>query len=139
MNFYGFDKKKRPFYKQIFDRLPPLLKKSFKQSYTREFIYEKEPNKDYLLRLLFSFHWAAYIVKNHPSSKELFLRRDMVYERQTNSQTERDNQFHEIKALSFAINYMKTLEEHARNRSKIASFIDGVIELWHRSGREKRM
>ena len=139
MNFYGFDEKKRPFYKQIFNRLPPLLKKSFKQSHTREFIYEKEPNKEYLLRLLFSFHWAAYIVKNHPSSKELFLRRDMVYERQTQTTAEQNNQFHEIKALSFAINYMKQLEEHARNRNKIASFIDEVVALWRQGGRQKRM
>ncbi len=139
MNFYGFNEKKRDFYKQIFDKLPPLLKKSFKQSYESEFFYKKKPNKDYLLHLLFSFHWAAYIVKNHPSSKELFLRRDMVYERPTHSKTEQNNQMHEIKALSFAINYMKCLEEHARNRNKFASFIDNAIELWRRSGREKRM
>ncbi|MBR4927619.1 MAG: hypothetical protein IKY98_04760 [Alphaproteobacteria bacterium] len=67
------------------------------------------------------------------------MRRDMVYERQTQTTAEQNNQFHEIKALSFAINYMKQLEEHARNRNKIASFIDEVVALWRQGGRQKRM
>ena len=139
MIFHDFDKKKRSFYKQIFNKLPPLFKKNFRQSYQREISNEKKPDKEYLIRLLFAFHWAAHIVKKHPSSKELFLRRNDLYEQDVKTQAECNNKFHEIKALCFAINYMKTIEELARNRNKFACFVDSLVELWRRGSREKRM